>query len=426
MRSRVYWPVAAFLTVLTACTREPLEFADWTIPIPEGTPVIEYAAVPMTERTERIELVRDLVIGRSGDDPNYLFHLQEAWQQLTVDGGGRIYVVDGRNYRIQVFDDEGRFVRTIGQRGQGPGEFGRPPWAIAVAGDRVAVSYPNADRIDEWSSSGDFLGIRHLGSSARISKLAGTSSGQLIAGYIINSGEDRWEETVGVARVPYGEDEGYTYVEKIDPPLPLAFSPQFGQEAPPLALIGLYRPAFAATAGGDLYLTPSDEYQVLALEVTGEPRWALRVAWQRRQPTERDISAYLHGLRELGATPEEREWFSQRRRDQIGVLGPWPALAEINVDGRGHLYVFPEVTRFPGTYDEGPVDVYSAEGEHLFSGLIHTKPITTGRLAFALALPSMPRRASWGAAHGDCVYTIEEDEDSGEAVVVRYRLVEPF
>ena len=47
----------AFLAiVLTACS-EPLEFADWTIPVPEGTRIIEYAAAPLEERVERIELV---------------------------------------------------------------------------------------------------------------------------------------------------------------------------------------------------------------------------------------------------------------------------------------------------------------------------------------------------------------------------------
>jgi len=415
-----------FAVAMAACAPEPLEFADWTIPVPEGTPIIEYAAVPMEDRTERIELVRDLVIGGSGEDPNYLFNLQEAWQQLAVDGDGRVYVVDGRNYRIQVFDDEGCYVRTIGQRGQGPGEFLRPPWAIAIAGDRIAVSYPNSDRIDEWSLSGDFLGIRHLGSSARISRLAGTRSGRLLAGYSIRSGEYDWQERVGLARVPDGEDAGLTYVEKTDPPLPLTFSPEVGEEAPPLVLLGFYRPAFAAAMNGDLYITPSDEYQVLALDVTGEPRWALRVAWRRQQPTEGDISAYLGGLRESGATPEEQEWFRQRRRDQIGVVGPWPALAELNVDGHGHLYVFPEIPGFPATHKERPVDVYSAEGEHLFSGLMPVAPMTTSRATLIFALPLMPRKASWGAALGDHVYAIEEDEHSGEAIVVRHRLVEPF
>ncbi len=54
--------LASLLLSLSACA-EPLEFADWTIPVPEGTRVIEYAAVPVEERTERIEVVEELVLG---------------------------------------------------------------------------------------------------------------------------------------------------------------------------------------------------------------------------------------------------------------------------------------------------------------------------------------------------------------------------
>ena len=36
-----------------------LEFADWTIPVPEGTRIIEYPHVPLEERNERIELVEE-------------------------------------------------------------------------------------------------------------------------------------------------------------------------------------------------------------------------------------------------------------------------------------------------------------------------------------------------------------------------------
>ncbi len=58
---------AASLIVLlaTASCAEPLEFADWTIPVPEGTRTVEYAGAPSANRTERVELVTDLVIGDS-------------------------------------------------------------------------------------------------------------------------------------------------------------------------------------------------------------------------------------------------------------------------------------------------------------------------------------------------------------------------
>ena len=78
--------LASLLLSLLACSPTPLEFADWTIPVLEGTRIIEYAAVPIEERTERIELIEDLVIGEREAGPNYSFYRAV---DLGVDDAGR-------------------------------------------------------------------------------------------------------------------------------------------------------------------------------------------------------------------------------------------------------------------------------------------------------------------------------------------------
>lgn len=44
---------------------------------------------------------------------------------------GRIYVADGQNHRVAVFDRDGRFVGEVARRGKGPGEL-ESPGAMAV------------------------------------------------------------------------------------------------------------------------------------------------------------------------------------------------------------------------------------------------------------------------------------------------------
>ena len=66
-----------------------------------------------------LELVR--TIGDvDSDDENLAFN---SPADLAVDAAGNIYIADSRNQRIQMFDPEGRYLRTIGRKGQGPGEF---------------------------------------------------------------------------------------------------------------------------------------------------------------------------------------------------------------------------------------------------------------------------------------------------------------
>lgn len=52
---------------------------------------------------------------------------------IAIDAKGWVYVTDSLNSRIQVFDGDGRFLRTIGCSGDSSGHFGRPK---GVAVDR--------------------------------------------------------------------------------------------------------------------------------------------------------------------------------------------------------------------------------------------------------------------------------------------------
>ncbi|MFQ5735528.1 MAG: 6-bladed beta-propeller [Thermodesulfobacteriota bacterium] len=45
---------------------------------------------------------------------------------ITVDKDGKLYVVDTMNGRVQIFDAEGKFLRTFGEFGDAPGMFARP------------------------------------------------------------------------------------------------------------------------------------------------------------------------------------------------------------------------------------------------------------------------------------------------------------
>ena len=52
---------------------------------------------------------------------------------------GLIYVVDTREHNIKLFDDDGKLIDIIGQRGEGPGEFNAPTH-IALGDDRLYVT----------------------------------------------------------------------------------------------------------------------------------------------------------------------------------------------------------------------------------------------------------------------------------------------
>ena len=64
--------VAVLLSLsAVSCASEPLEFADWTIPVPEGTWIIEYPAVAREERVENLRVEKDLVLTEAFGQPLY-------------------------------------------------------------------------------------------------------------------------------------------------------------------------------------------------------------------------------------------------------------------------------------------------------------------------------------------------------------------
>jgi DNA-binding beta-propeller fold protein YncE len=69
-------------------------------------------------------------IGSRGTEPGQ-FNLP---LQAATDSAGRLYVVDGGNFRVEVFDNDGQYLSSFGSVGRLPGQFARPK-GIAIGPD---------------------------------------------------------------------------------------------------------------------------------------------------------------------------------------------------------------------------------------------------------------------------------------------------
>jgi hypothetical protein len=81
--------------------------------------------------------------------------LTPASIQLLTDGSVRL--ADRRARRVWAFDSTGRFEAVIGREGAGPGEY-REPYALASAGETLAVLDPRNARIGLFRRDGMWLG----------------------------------------------------------------------------------------------------------------------------------------------------------------------------------------------------------------------------------------------------------------------------
>ncbi len=388
---------------LSACS-DPLVFPDWTVEVPDGVRVIEYAGTPLDERNgEPIRMLRDLEIGRGTDDPDYSFYRPYG---LAVDDDGRMYVGDSGTSQMVVHDADGRFIRRFGRQGQGPGEFGDIYEATYAAGEITVLDGDN-HRLSKWDTDGNQVAAFPLFDRA-LGNLSGLDDGTYVGSYTHYFRE--------------GRREGYMVHIAMDGALlnRIARLPQLG---PGTGTFGVPHPraVFTASRDGSIYMTPGREYEVFAYRPDGEMRWALRSTWKRHTVTQQIVDGldpYLQAL------PEQQ-------RPQVEWPELMPALQFVWVDGHGHLYVVPyeyvnealmlgtvtgnprwaELGSPPPAPDLLPVDVYSADGELLFAGMIESGGQHT---------------LGWQAARGDHIYRLSTDWDTGERFLERFRLNEPF
>jgi DNA-binding beta-propeller fold protein YncE len=76
---------------------------------------------------------------------------------IAVDSRGQLYVSDFGAYRIQVYDAEGRFLRSIGQYGDNYGEFARPKGVAVDRENRVYVVDAAGQHVQIFDETGRLL-----------------------------------------------------------------------------------------------------------------------------------------------------------------------------------------------------------------------------------------------------------------------------
>jgi hypothetical protein len=109
------------------------------------------ASARMEKKT--FALNKNLAIGVDSGDENLVF---SSVAEIGLDRAGDIYILDWENRRVQVFDSQGKFLRSIvGKQGQGPEEIAMlggmsvsPAGTIAVldrGGNKVLILGPEGE-----------------------------------------------------------------------------------------------------------------------------------------------------------------------------------------------------------------------------------------------------------------------------------------
>lgn len=325
---------------------------------------------------------------------------------VSADSRDNIYILDGTTQEIQVFDANGGFLRTLGGKGQGPGEFREALGPAIARGDTLWVADGQAPRYSIFAPDGTFIGTR-------VRRLA---AGMLTERCTMARDGSYMEWWVRLPKVERSEDMSdndlrHHYPIRVSPDgekqdtLPHL---EFSRTLADLPSAGIRRPVFfgpslkrALGCRDEIWFASSSEYRVYRRSLASDTTVVFTLEGVRPAAVDEadrgEVRATFERYPDLASA-------SALMGDYLRALPEHkPVIAGLFVDGAGHVFVVPETSRV----DAGTaIDVFREDG------------VLLGRVA----VPEAVRiNASRAYATRDYVLFAGED-DAGTPYVTRLRI----
>jgi hypothetical protein len=139
---------AVMVFVCVSCAKKA-NAPSYKVEIVDGGKVVRNFKTESTEAFKAAEFRVDLSIGLEEGDENYTFGYPI---DVNSDQRGNIYVLDYQDCAIKKYDPRGTFLRQIGRKGQGPGEF-QSPSCLRISGQNE-IYVKDENKIEVFSAEG--------------------------------------------------------------------------------------------------------------------------------------------------------------------------------------------------------------------------------------------------------------------------------
>jgi len=308
----------------------------------------------------------DLSIGTfEGDSLQQLYEVQGSL--MLADGS--IAIANGGSGEIRIYGPSGEFVRGLGRKGEGPGEFQRPALAGLLGSDTLVVVDNQLRRISWLHVEEGFLesvtmaeevggGVYPRGMFPDGTVIVGggfyfssASGDQLSDGYTRRATTYRSAARDGTMVTDFGEFPGSEFFMRV-------MNQGGGAFAMSASLIPFGKYAMAAVGSQRLYFGSGDSWEIQAYSPTGELAEIIRLDREARAVGGGDLDAYIESRVENASDQVEAQAIRQQY-SEMPIPDQMPAFASLETDPLGFLWI--ERYRTPG--EEPPVyDILNPEG----------------------------------------------------------------
>lgn len=340
-----------FMLMLLSASSLPARAGEWTgeIETIDGVVHVRNPAEPAEE--ERI--LEPELLWSYGEESGEDDVLIGAVTQALIDDDGNSYLLDSHISQVIVYDSAGRFVRSMGRSGEGPGEFKIPITMGFLPGGRLGVVQMMPVRIAAFTLDGealaDFPALSAEG-FASVQEIIGVGESVVIAQQSTSFNSQKITLTGNL----FCLDENGNKKSKL-------WEKSFDQDMGDIVIGGesnTVLPVWAAGSKGNVYISPSyDRYRIDVMDLGGKTVHVIEREYESRKRTDEELERRKKLLEQMPAGMGNMDIkIDKTDRD----------ILEMIVRDNGELWVFSSHSKDEQKDDVlGPFDVFDPEGRYI-------------------------------------------------------------
>jgi hypothetical protein len=341
--------------------------------------IIQNKKTPAAPKGTPTKIVAELdrIIGESDD-------LEKSFSQLggfVVDDEGIIYALDFKEQKIKVFDAEGQFIRSFGEKGQGPGELQMPSDLHLAPGDELAVNDALARKMVYFTKQGRYKREVSYATRLALVSLLMDPFGDFVGREMKLEGQEMFFEIVKLD----SSMKSLFSLDKMGFPIPL---PGSGTKINLMDMISIYQ----FDSSGNLYYGRNRNYEINVYTPEGKLVKSIRKDFQPQKITEEDKKEILNRLDNVP------NMGPVNLRDMFEFPKTFPPFQLFTIDENGRIIV--RTWEKGNEKDEFIHDVFDPEGR------------------FIAQFPTKVNFTIWKNGNG---YAADENEE-GLNVIKKYKI----
>ena len=325
--------MVALALLLGACSQQSPPETE-TVDIDSSGAQIVTSTPESSEATCTFSQEPVLSIGDNEEDDNQLFSSIRGMGRLS---DGSVAVVDQTSAEVRIFDATGRHLRSMGQRGEGPGEFTNPFILWVAAGDTLWIGNYWPWSYTVFTAQGQFVRRIRL-EPVYINESRG--GGVLENGYTVNARETSMRDPdFGVPDTLIVEihDPDGKFVRNLAR-IPHAALGQVSESD-----IWLY-PLFGArdevdALGSTIVLAHGSKPEVQVLDHEFNLRMIIRWSEPNREVTRADIRAWREDYRERIDPSDWDEYDDARISPELPAADVFPFISSVRIGRDGRIWI---------------------------------------------------------------------------------------